>query len=288
VGQGSGVTDWDFGALDEIMEIRDGGRTLVGYPALVDRGETVSLEVFDAPESAAVAHRKGLRRLFMLRLPEQAKYLERSLPGLREMALQFTGIVGAGDLRDQLVAAVFERACMGEPLPRDRAQFEKRCDEARSRLALLAQEIARLVGAVLAEHHALGKKLQASAKAFPEVVRDVQAQLARLLPKDFVVATPYERLQHFPRYLKAISLRLDKLRANPQRDGRAYAEYAPLEQGWLREELRQRRQGVADRELEQFRWLLEELRVQLFAQELRTPVPVSVKRLQKVWQTLRR
>jgi len=287
-GQGSGVTDWDFGALEEIMEIRDGGRTLVGYPALVDRAESVSLEVFDAPERAATEHRRGLRRLFMLRLREQAKYLERNLPGLREMALQFAAIGDAGDLRDQLVAAAFERACMGEPLPRDRAQFDARCEEGRSRLALIAQEIARLAGAILAEHHALGKKLQAAAKAFPEVVRDVQGQLARLLPKDFVVATPYEQLQHFPRYLKAITLRLDKLRADPQRDARAYAEYAPLEQGWLREELGRRKQGVADRELGQFRWLLEELRVQLFAQELRTPVPVSVKRLQKVWQTLRR
>jgi ATP-dependent helicase HrpA len=284
----SGVTDWDFGALEEIMEIRDGGRTLVGYPALVDRGDTVSLEVFDAPESAAAEHRKGLRRLFMLRLREQAKYLERNLPGSSEMALRFAAIGDAGEVRGQLVAAAFERACMGEPLPRDRVQFDARCEEARPRLVLIAQEVARLAATILAEHHALGKKLQAAAKAFPEVARDVQAQLARLLPKDFVVATPYERLQHFPRYLKAIALRLDKLRADPQRDARAYAEYAPLEQAWLREELRQRKQGVADRELAQFRWLLEELRVQLFAQELRTPVPVSVKRLQKVWQTLRR
>ncbi|MCC6608576.1 MAG: ATP-dependent RNA helicase HrpA [Burkholderiales bacterium] len=287
-GKGSGATDWEFGTLEEIMEIRDGGRTLVGYPALVDRGDAVSLEVFDAPETAAAEHRKGLRRLFMLRLREQAKYLERNLPGLREMALQFAAIGDAGELREELVAATFARACMGEPLPRDRAHFDARCEEARPRLALIAQEIARLAGAILAEHHALGKRLQSSAKAFPEVVRDVQAQLARLLPKDFVTATPYERLQHFPRYLKAVTLRMDKLRADPQRDARAYAEYAPLEQAWLREELRSRKQGAPDRELGQFRWLLEELRVQLFAQELRTPVPVSVKRLQKVWQTLRR
>jgi len=283
-----GVTDWDFGTLEEIMEIRDGGRRLVGYPALADRGESVSLEVLDAPERAAAEHRGGLRRLFMLRLREQAKYLERILPGSSEMALRFAAIGDAGDLRDQLVAAAFERACMGEPLPRDRAQFDKRCEEARPRLALLAQEIVRLVGAILAEHHALGRKLQAAAKAFPEVVRDVQGQLARLLPRDFVATTPYERLQHFPRYLKAAAARLDKARADPQRDARAYAEYALLEQAWLREDLRSRKHGAPDRELAQFRWLLEELRVQLFAQELKTPVPVSIKRLQKVWQTLRR
>ena len=283
----SGITTWDFGELEEIMEVRQGGQTLIGYPALVDCGETVSLELLDSPEAAAASHHKGLRRLFMLQLRDQARYVEKNLPGLRDMALRFAAIGDSGDLKDQLVAAAFDRACLGEPLPRSAAAFAARCGEARTRIVLIAQELARLVGAILAEHQTLAKRLQA-AKAFPEAVRDIEAQLARLLPKDFVVATPYERLQHFPRYLKAASLRLDKLRADSRRDARAYTEYAPLEQAWLREDARERRLGARDPQLEQVRWLLEELRVQLFAQELRTPVPVSVKRLQKLWQTLRR
>jgi ATP-dependent helicase HrpA len=108
------------------------------------------------------------------------------------------------------------------------------------------------------------------------------------MPRDFVLSTPWERLQHFPRYLKAAALRLDKLRAEPARDARAMAELAPLETQWLREEVRQRKSGATDPQLEQFGWLLQELRVQLFAQELRTPVPVSAKRLQKMWQSMRR
>jgi ATP-dependent helicase HrpA len=283
----TGLTTWDFGDLQDIMEIRQGSQMLVGYPALVDRGESVDLELLDSPEAAAAEHRKGLRRLFMLQLREQARYLEKNLPGLRDMALRFAAIGGAGELKDQLIAAAFDRACLGDPLPRTASEFSLRCDEARTRLALIARELARLVGAILAEQQALAKKLQA-AKAFPEVVRDVEAQLARLLPKDFVLATPYERLQHFPRYLKAASLRLDKLRSDPSRDARLQSEYASLEQAWAREDAKQRRLGARDPQLEQVRWLLEELRVQLFAQELRTPVPVSVKRLQKLWQTLRR
>jgi ATP-dependent helicase HrpA len=283
----AGLTSWDFGDLQEIMEVRQGSRTLIGHPALVDRGEAVDLELFDAPEAAAVEHRKGLRRLFMLQLREQARYLEKNVPGLRDMALRFAAIGDAGELKDQLIGAAFDRACLAEPLPRTAAEFAARRDEARSRIVLIAQELARLVGAILGEHQALVKKLQA-AKVFPEVVRDVEAQLARLLPKDFVIATPYARLAHFPRYLKAASLRLDKLRADPGRDARAFAEYAPLEQAWQREDTRQKRQGASDPQLDQMRWLLEELRVQLFAQELRTPIPVSVKRLQKLWQTLRR
>jgi ATP-dependent helicase HrpA len=106
------------------------------------------------------------------------------------------------------------------------------------------------------------------------------------MPNDFVLATPWERLQHFPRYLKAAALRLDKLRADPARDARAAAEIAQFETLLHREEARQRKAGAVDPQLVQFRWLLEELRVQSFAQELRTPVPVSAKRLTKLWQTL--
>jgi ATP-dependent helicase HrpA len=174
---------------------------------------------------------------------------------------------------------------MQDPLPRTRAEFERRRDDARSRVTLLAQEIARLAGTILGEHALLQKKLQQMSKAFPIQCRDVQDGTARLLSKGFIERTPYERLQHFPRYLKAMALRLDKLRADPQRDARLAADLAPLHAQWQREQQKQARSGEPDARLEQFRWLLEELRVQLFAQELKTPVPVSVKRLTKMWQT---
>jgi ATP-dependent helicase HrpA len=174
---------------------------------------------------------------------------------------------------------------MQDPLPRTRAEFERRRDEARSRVTLLAQEIARLAGTILSEHSALQKRLQQMSKAFPVPCRDLQDAAGRLLSKGFIEDTPYDRLQHFPRYLKAMSLRLDKLRADPQRDARLAAELAPLVAQWQREQQKQARSGETDPRLEQFRWMLEELRVQLFAQELKTPVPVSVKRLNKMWQT---
>jgi ATP-dependent helicase HrpA len=283
----AGLSDWSFGPLEEMMELRRGSQTLVGYPALVDRGDVVDLEVFDSHEKARVLHHAGLRRLFMLQLKEQARYVEKSLPGLQGMVLQFGGLGDATELKSQLVAAAFERACMAEPLPRTAEAFARRRDEARSRIALIAQELARLVSAILAEHQVLQKKLQ-GAKAFPEAARDIGTQLARLMPKDFVVATPWERLQHFPRYLKAAALRLDKLRADPVRDARAMSELGPLEVQWMREDARQRRTGGLDPQLEQFGWLLQELRVQLFAQELKTPAPVSVKRLHKLCHTIQR
>jgi len=123
-------------------------------------------------------------------------------------------------------------------------------------------------------------------KSHSAALQDVEKQLCRLLGKRFIFDTPFERLQHYPRYLKAISLRLDKLKADPVRDARLLAEYAPLWTNYERRAIVLAKQGVIDPQVEQFRWMLEELRVQLFAQELRTPAPVSSKRLQKMWEGL--
>jgi len=280
-------TAWDFGDLEEVMEIRRGPQTLIGYPGLVDHGDAVSLEVFDSADKAREAHRAGLRRLYRLQLKEQARHIEKHLPELQAMVLQFTAFGDAADLKEQLLAAAFDRACMQDPWPRIRAEFERRREEARSRVTLLANEIARLVATILAEHTALQKRLQPMSKAFPGPCREIQDSLARLMAGRLIEQTPYERLQHFPRYLRAASLRLEKLRADPQRDARLAAEFAPLYSQWQREQAKQAKSGATDPQLEQFRWLLEELRVQLFAQELKTPVPVSVKRLTKIWQTYR-
>ncbi len=283
----AGLTDWSFGELENVTEVRRGPQTLIGYPALVDKGSSVSLEVFDSAEKAASEHGAGLRRLFMLQMKEQAKGIEKGIP--QALALQYAPFGEVAELKSQLLNAAFDRAFMAEPLPRVRAEFERRRDEGRARVTLIAQELARLVGAILAEYAALKKKLAAASKAFPEAARELSEWLGRLLHKGFAGRTPFERLQHFPRYLKAAGLRLDKLRADPGRDARASAELAHLLVPWQRELSSQQRSGAQpDPQLEQFRWLLEELRVQLFAQELKTPVPVSVKRLQKMWQSMRR
>ena len=144
-----------------------------------------------------------------------------------------------------------------------------------------------MAGGILAERAALEKKL-AGMKTFPKETEDVRTQLDRLLGPGWLARTPWERLQHFPRYLKAAALRLDKLRADPARDARLAADLASLEVPYRREAAARARQGAVDAEFGQFGWLLEELRVSLFAQELKTPVPVSVKRLTKLWHSLRK
>ncbi|MFM0177076.1 ATP-dependent RNA helicase HrpA [Paraburkholderia aspalathi] len=279
------LTTWNFGKLPELLEIRRGGQTLFGYPALVDRGTHCDVEVFDSPDEAARIHRAGLRRLFALQLKEPIKYLEKNLPGLREMAMQFMPRGTQEELRDQLIDTALDRACLQDPLPADDVSFHTRRDEGRSRLTLLAQEIARLVGQILTEYATVTKKL-VQAKSFTAAHADMQNQLDGLIGKRFVVDTPYAQLAHFPRYLKGIALRIDKLKADSARDARQFAEFHPLLQNYQR--ALAQRGGVLDPRLSEFRWLLEELRISLFAQELRTPMPVSVKRLYKVWESMQR
>ncbi len=277
--------DWSFGELPELMEIRRGGQTLVGFPALVDQGDAVSLSVFDEPEMAAAKHRAGLRRLFALALRDTLKHMDRSIPDLQKMAIAWTQVGKGADaspdaLRQQIVDVALDRAFLAEPWPTDAAAFTQRLADGRPRLVLIAQEVGRLGAAVIGEHAAATRKLRDS-KPPADVAADVQQQLARLVHPRFLAQTPWTQLQHLPRYLKAVVLRLDKLRADPGRDVARLAELRPQEQR-LQRALAERK-GVADARLDEVRWLIEELRVSFFAQELRTPQPVSLKRLEKAW-----
>ena len=276
-------TDWSFGELPELMELRRGAQSLIGFPALIDRGDAVEIEVFDEPELAAQRHRAGLRRLFMLQLREPLKYLEKNIPDLQRMATAFMSLGTLEELRSQIVEVAVDRAFMAEPLPVDAASFRARLEEGRARLNLIAQEVARMAGSVLAEWAVAQRKLRDS-KPPPDVAADIVAQLERLVPRRFVAATPWSAMAHLPRYLKAVTLRLDKLRADPARDAARMAELRPLEQRYWRRlaDLR----GAGHARLDEYRWLIEELRVGLFAQELRTREPVSAKRLDKVWAQL--
>jgi ATP-dependent helicase HrpA len=255
----------------------------VGFPALIDQGTHVVIEVFDEPDVAAAKHRAGLRRLVALQIRDALKYLEKNVPDLQKMSVLFMPIGSADELRDQVIDLAIDRAFLSEPLPSDSASFRRRIDEGRGRLTLIANEIARSALSVLVEYAAAARKLK-DTRASKELNDDVQAQLARLVPKRFLATTPWAQLAHLPRYLKGITMRLDKWRSDPARDAARLAELRPIEQRYLRT-LADRR-GVADARLEEFRWLLEELRVSLFAQELRTPQPVSVKRLEKAWSQI--
>ena len=282
--QHTGLTSWTFGELPELLEINQGKLTLIGFPALVDKGTHCDLEVFDDPNVAARTHRVGLRRLFALQFKEQLKFAEKNIPGLQGMGMQFMNIGSQEDLRDQIVAKAIDIACLQDPLPVDAASFNKRKDEGKGRIGLLINEVARLAGQILGEYHGLPKRVQALPAA---VASDIQAQLQALVHKRFIADNEYSQLAHFPRYLKAINVRLEKLRGNPSRDAQLMAEWQNAASQFQRT-LKNMAGKNNDPRMVEFRWMLEELRVSLFAQELRTPMPVSAKRLQKVWESMLR
>jgi len=282
-------TAWTFGELPELLEIRKGGQTLIGFPALIDAGDAVTVEVFDEPEVAAAKHRSGLRRLFAIQIKDALKYLEKNIPDLQKMAVSYMNVgkaengSGGGtieELREQIIAVALDRAFLLDPLPTDEFAFKRRIEEGRGRLTLIANEVARMAAVILLEYAAAARKIKDTKNA-PDATIDAQQQINRLIPKKFLQATPWDRLQHLARYLKAITLRLDKYRADPARDAARMAELRPQEQRYWR--LVAERKGAVDERMAEFRWLLEELRVSFFAQELRTPQPVSVKRLDKAW-----
>ena len=288
-GEGAGAaekyTTWTFGELPELMEIRKAGQSLIGFPALIDKTTHVEIEVFDEPDVAARKHRAGLRRLIALQIKDALKYPEKNIPDLQKMSVAYLLVSNgsADELRDQFIDVALDRAFLADALPTDAAAFARTVEGGRGRLTLIANEVARSAGGILLEHTAAVRKLK-DARAPKEVADDITAQLGRLVPKRFVTDTPWAQLAHLPRYLKAVVMRLDKQRADPARDALRLAELRPIESRYWRHLAE--RKGVADARLDEYRWLLEELRVSLFAQELRTPQPVSVKRLEKVWAQL--
>jgi ATP-dependent helicase HrpA len=280
---GQRYTAWTFGELPELMEVRRGAQSLIGFPALRDEGDAVTIEVFDEPAVAAARHRAGLRRLFALQLKDALKYLEKNIPDLQKMSVAYMPLGTSEELRTQIIDVAIDRAFLQEPLPTDEFAFKKRLEEGRGRLTLIANEVARLASTILVEYAGAARKIK-DTKIQPDAVQDAAQQLQRLVGKRFIADAPWTQLQHFARYLKAIVLRLDKLRADPVRDAAKLAELKPQDQRYWR--LVAERKGVVDDRMLEFRWLLEELRVSFFAQELRTPQPVSVKRLDKAWSQL--
>jgi ATP-dependent helicase HrpA len=281
----TGLTSWTFGELPELLEIAQGKLTLIGFPALVDKGTHCDLEVFDDPTVAARTHRIGLRRLFALQMKDQIKFIEKSIPGLQQMGMQFMSMGTQEELREQIINKALDIACLQDPLPVDAASFSKRKDEGKSRLVLLVNEIARLLSQVLTEFHGLPKRLQGLPAA---AAADMQSQLQGLVNKRFLSENEYSQLSHFPRYLKAMNVRIEKLRGDPSRDAKLMAEWQQAAALYQRATKDKSAGKNTDPKLVEFRWMLEELRVSLFAQELRTPMPVSAKRLQKVWESMQR
>ena len=287
-----GITDWTFGELPELMEISRRGQTLIGHPALTDRGTDCAIEGYDDPLEARREHRKGLLRLFRLALREQVKFVERTLRDLGRVQMQAQTVPGlsrlfesADTLSTSVVDCALEATALAEPWPHDEASFRERREDVKGRLTLVAGEISRLLTEIVTEAAGIPLKLRrlSGEKALTD---DLEAQLNDLFRKDFLTTVPLSQLAHYPRYLRAVHYRLDRYRDDPVRDESRRADIERLSVPLMR--ARAARRGQPDSRLDEFGWMLQELRVSLFAQQLRTPMPVSVKRLERVWMSITR
>lgn len=290
-----GITQWDFGDLPEQIELERHELTLKGYPALQDKGTSVSLVVMDSLEAAQKVTRLGLRRLFMLALSQQVKYLRKNLPGIQEMSLRYTRIPttpgekevpsprpSGENLTNELIQGIIDRAfILDRPLIHSAEAFAARKEEGCSDLMITANTFCHLVREILKEYHDVTKQLSGNLPlAWLHSIGAIREQLTHLVYHGFITQTPPEWLVHLPRYLKAIRLRLAKLQENPGRDKQRQAEIDPLWEACRQRPEAQHQGGENNSALETYRWMLEEYRVSLFAQELGTAQPVSAKRLQ--------
>lgn len=275
-----GLRGWTFGPLPPEVPITHRGFVFRGYPTLIDAGDSVSLRLLDRPNQS----RPGLRRLFALQVHNVVASAVDYLPDLETMLLHHTPLGPTRDLKAQLADLIVDRAFLfDDPDIRTPEAFHDRLELGWHRIENASAEVARVVRATLAAHHAASLALASLA---PRVDRDyaladIRQQLSRLVPTGFLTTTPWQILRHFPRYLTAIERRLTKLSRSPtNRDRDATQQLA---------DFTSRYDALAARDphhphLPAFRWLLEELRVHLFAQELGTPHPVSPKRLETFWQ----
>jgi ATP-dependent helicase HrpA len=280
------VTAWDFGDLPEQVTIPYGSFSLFAYPALAAEKDGVALRVFQHRGEAAAAHRRGVRRLLATRLGETTKVVRRNLPGIQAMSIQFA-MIGSGEmLRDDIIAAAIDRACIADgEAPRTREGFERCADVGRGRLASVADEVSARVAPILAAYQEVARLLPSSKPSdqAPAPWSGIQGHLARLVYPGFVSETPWTQLVHLERYLKAARLRIERLHRDPAKDRAREAELLPHWRAYTARADAEKARGMKSDELERYRWLLEEWRVSLFAQELRTAEPVSAKKIAEQW-----
>lgn len=282
----SGISDWDFDDLPKNIEIELHGQSITAYPTLVDEGDSVAIQVVDTEEAAQALHAEGLIRLLSLHLKDKIKYLRKQSPLSKQDCLHYVEIDSCEQLREDFSDTVLRDICLRDGVEvYSKSEFDRRLNQVRENLLLEANTLGAIISEVLTAYYRLGLKLyECSAPAWEEVVADIQEQMDNLIYAGFMREANYQWLLQYPRYLKAIQLRLDRLQGNlykdikKMNDVRVHFDYylQCYEAG-----------NIDAQKLDEYRWHIEEYRVSLYAQELKTVLPVSAKRLQQLKQGLR-
>jgi len=278
--------EWDFGNVPAEVMITRGGLRVPAYPAVLDQGEGVVVRLLDTADRAAHLSRAGIRRLYYLAERKSLQAQVAWLPRLGDVRL-IAGLLPKGPpLEQQLALLLADRAFLGDAdLPRTQAAYQERLAAAAERVSLAVQDLTVVLYPLFETFHAARLALEAfPAQRWPRAAQDVRRQLDALVAAGFLVDTPWTWLQHYPRYFRAVVQRLDKLQhGGLQRDEQALELIEPWLAQYAQRAAAHRQRGTVDPQLAQFRWMIEEFRVSLFAQQLGTAMTVSAQRLEKQW-----
>jgi len=278
----TGLIAWTIGTLPDGIPVKRAGRTVTAYPACVDEGKSVAVRLFETAREAEIAHRHGVVRLISLELKTQLRNFEKGPSGFNQTALQLKTVIPADKLLADFLETLADRAIIGDdPLPRDERAYRDQITRAKQRIPVVAEALGRTLAQVAEAYAALQVSMRAAGPRANSVSSALAQGRDRLVYTGFLAATPWAQHQHLPRFLRALGKRLDKFMSMPEREARHGPVVASYWARWLAE--KERTAATASEALLQFRWLIEELHVSLFAQELKTPFPVSTKRLDKIW-----
>ena len=276
----SGSTNWDFGEIPDQVTIERGGHRVVGYPALVDQGAAVGLTLSESADRQRRLDELGLRRLVLLNTPDPTRWVVAHVGNTEKLALGASPYDSLPSLlADARLASVGELIHRHQAGPvRDEQTFQALCDQVRAGNADLMRDITGLAAEVCSLHNGCQGGLSRARSVSAATADDIAEQIGNLVFPGFLAATPYPRLAELPRYLKAVQARLATLAVHPARDAAGLATISRVEDAYA-DLCEQAPAGRLPDFVEEIGWLIEELRVSLFAQTLRTRVPVSEKRV---------
>jgi len=277
-----GLTIWNFNDLPEHITLTVHGLAVKSWVALRDDKDSVAIALFDSTKKANQAHEKGLLRLLSLQCTDQIRYLKKNLPEINKLCLYYNTVGTCKTLTESIIHnAIRLTFNPNNQFIRTKSEYEQVL-KGKSALVEIAETLCGLLNTALAYYHEVRKALKGNMQAdWLEALQDCQAQLNELIYVDFINDVQLDDLRQYPRYLKAILKRIEKMKQNPQKDRILRLEIEPL---WKRYLEQKEKQGLTN-QLREFRWMLEELRVSLFAQDLGTAFPVSSKRLDKTWRS---
>lgn len=281
----TGCIQWAFDDLPDTYQFIQKGQNFIGYPAIVDEGDAVGVRIFDTQQKAAVQHQAGLMRLYQLKLRKECTYITKNMQAaaveLAYSRLPLHPFIKGNDkatFKEDLLMSILHHVFVDGRTIRTQQAFEQSLQQNKGELVSIANEAGKIAQEIITLTSAIKTGLQRFNPNDP-MVKDITEQLGLMIYQGFIRNTPYNNLKAIPRYLKAIQYRLDKVDNSPQK----MQEVTRYATRFWKEVEKKSQKDLVSPEQDPFRWMLEEFRVSLFAQQLKTAYPVSVKRMDKAW-----